>query len=413
MSMLVITLPPRPRANGTPAATEFSHVLSPNGLAVARQGHGGLASLPRADTVVAVVSAMDIAWHRIDVPKAPPARLRAALGGLLEEQLLADDGEVHFALQPQARAGQPSWVATLDKAWLAAQLAVIEAGGLTVDRVVPALAPQVAPELAAAGHFFTPGADSADVWLALSDAQGARCLRLAGALARALAPSTDSAAAPEYTATPAAAAAAEHWLGAPVQVLTEAEGALAAARSPWNLRQFDLAPRHRGLRALRESIKHFAAPAWRPARWGLVALVGVQLIGLNLWAWHQQRSVNEKRLAQVALLQSTHPQVRAVLDAPLQMERETESLRSAAGKAGAGDLETLLAAAARAWPEGSPPADQLRYDNGRLTIGGAALNPATLQQLRSRLESTGWAVDTADGKLTLGRAPRAAPKVTS
>ena len=44
----------------------------------------------------------------------------------------------------------------------------------------------------------------------------------------------------------------------------------------------------------------------------------------------------------------THPQVRAVLDAPLQMARENDLLRASAGRPGDTDLEPLLQAAATA-----------------------------------------------------------------
>ena len=42
--------------------------------------------------------------------------------------------------------------------------------------------------------------------------------------------------------------------------------------------------------------------------------------------------------------------VAPVLDAPLQMQRETEALRAAAGQAGDNDLEALMGAVATAWP---------------------------------------------------------------
>lgn len=411
MTVLVITLPPRARSSpggsALPAAAvgEFGFVLSANGLSVTRQGHASVAGLPRADSLVLVLPVQDIAWHGLTLPKAPPQKLRAALGGLLEDRLLADEAEVHLALAPDARPGLPTCIAALDRAWLAAQLGALEAGGLTVDRVVPSLAPGAD----AAGHFFALGADADDPWLALPDADGVRCLRLAGGLARALLPA-DLATARRFTATPAVAAAAERWLGAPVQVLSEAEAALAAARTAWSLRQFDLAPRHRGLRALREGLKRLASPAWRPVRWGLAALVVIQLLGLNLWAWHQQRALDNKRLALTDLLKTTHPQVRAVLDAPLQMRQETEALRAAAGKAGDADLESLLALTARAWPDGAAPVDLLRYENGRLTLAAAALNPAQWQQLRERLMASGASAELVDGKLVLSRGARGTAK---
>ena len=73
------TLPERPAAG-----TEYSYASSPDGLLLQAQGHCAASLLPKADTVVAVLADADVAWHRITLPKAPAARLRAALTGVLE-----------------------------------------------------------------------------------------------------------------------------------------------------------------------------------------------------------------------------------------------------------------------------------------------------------------------------------------
>ena len=57
-----------------------------------------------------------------------------------------------------------------------------------------------------------------------------------------------------------------------------------------------------------------------------------------------------------------------VSDAPAQMERETERLRAAAGRPGEADLESMLAAAAGAWPDGQGPVSNLRFEPGKLSV---------------------------------------------
>jgi general secretion pathway protein L len=199
------------------------------------------------------------------------------------------------------------------------------------------------------------------------------------------------------------AAAAERWLGAPVPVSSEAEALLAAARSPWNLRQFSLVSHHRGLRALRDVGKQFMSPGWRTVRWGLVAFLALQVVGLNLWAWQQQRTLAGRQQAMNELLRSAHPQVRAVLDAPAQMQRETELLRAAAGRAGEGDLEPLLALAAQAWPLGQPPVQSLRFEAGKLTLPAVGWAPQQLEQFRDRIAAAGATLDITEGRLVLSR----------
>lgn len=417
MTLLVILLPAPPRADAPPSAdaAPLAWLLSPDGLAVGQRGSSAAAALPPADTVVAVAPAEAVAWHRPVCPKAPANRLRDALGGMLEERLLTDDEDVHLALAPKPVAGAPVWVAALHKPWLRHQLAQLAAAGRVVDRMVPALAPQLdaAADAAPAGHFHGPAEITSDasMQLAWSDADGAANLPLTGSLARSLLPPWQ-ARGTTWSATPAAAAAAERWLGTPVAVRNDADVALAAVRSPWNLLQFDLAPRHRGSLAAGNLWRTLMGPAWAPARWGLVALVLVQVVGINALAWQQRSALAQQRSTQDSLLRSAHPQVRAVLDAPLQMQRETAALRSAAGVPGDDDFETLLQATASAWPEGQPPAAQLRFEPGQLSLPATGWAPPQIDNLRQRLAALGWGLDLSDGRLVVRKAspvPAAAP----
>ena len=409
MSILVVLLPARERlsAAATPdgsaarATTEYGFVLSPDGLNLSAQGRCAATLLPRADSVVAVLADADASWHAITLPRAPAAKLRPALIGLLEEALLNDAEATHFALSPDASAGQPSWIAAVDKPWLADQIALLEKSGVPVERVVPSSWPDPQPQ----GHFSEPPGQAAGAPMRLtwSDAQGVACLRLQGGLARTLLP-VWSAQPARWSATPAVAAPAERLLGAPVQVMTDEQRALQAARSLWNLRQFDLAPRHRGTLAFREAMRRFAGPSWRPVRWGLGALVALQIMGLNLWAWHQRAAVEDKKQSMVKLLQATHPQVRAVLDAPTQMLRETDALRAAAGRTGEADLEALLDAAASAWPGDQPPVQTLRFEPGRLTLAAQGWSPPQIDQFRTLLRPAGLAVEASEGRVIISRA---------
>lgn len=417
MSTLVVQIPPRLRllghstgATDTEArnATEYSYALSPDGLLLSDQGQCAASLLPKAATVVAVLADADVSWHRITLPKAPAARMQMALVGVLEEALLEDPDSVHLAVAPMASAGQPTWVAATDRAWLAAELAFLEKSQVFVDRLVPASWPDDPPT----GHFAepegeAPSGDAASahrLTLSWAHPDGVVIVNLKGSLARALLPTP----LPEnarFSATPAAAAAAEQWAGSPVVVMTAAQRMLLSARSLWNLRQFTLARKNRGSRALRDVWRQFLRPDWRPLRYGLVALVVVQVLGLNLWAATQRNTLKQKREAMVQVLRTAHPQVQGVLDAPMQMRRETDTLRAAAGKPGETDLEPLLLAAASAWPGDRPPVDNLRYEPGRLTIAAPGWSPEQINQFIGQLRPSGWQVESTNGALTLSRAP--------
>ncbi len=202
----------------------------------------------------------------------------------------------------------------------------------------------------------------------------------------------------------AAATVAERWLGAPVAVLSEAEHALQAVRSLWNLRQFDLAPRARGARWLRNAWKRALTPAWRPIRIGVLSLIALQLVGINLWALHQRSEIEDKKGAMVSLLKASHPTIGTIVDAPLQMRRATDNLRASAGRIGDADLESALAMATLSWPDGQAPAQSLRFESNKLTLAVAGWNGEQIERFRSRLRSAGWTVEAAEGRLTLVRA---------
>ncbi|MBV9890964.1 MAG: general secretion pathway protein GspL [Rhizobacter sp.] len=411
MSTLVLQLAERRRLRAgaeEPAAPsrrrEYAYATSDDGIELDAHGAAAAALLPKGSVVIAVVREADVAWHRITLPKAPAARLRAAIVGVLEEALLDDAETVHLAVAPLAVAGQPTWIAAVDKTWLQDELAALEKAGVFVDRVVPMAWPDDPP----AGHFHAPadGVGSVQsVVLTWASTEGVATVRLDGGLARALVPQPPPPTT-RWTAEPMAAAAAEQWLGAPVNVMPTEHRLLQAGRSLWNLRQFDLARKTRGARAIADWGRQLMSPAWRPVRLGLAFLVAAQIVGLNLWAWHQKSALESRRAAIQALVKKTFPRVG---DADVQrdpaavMLRETQSLRTLAGKAGDTDLEPMLQAAAAAWPGERPPVENLRYEGGKLTLSAAGWSDAQIEQFRSVLRPAGVRVEASEGRLILTR----------
>jgi general secretion pathway protein L len=404
MPTLVILVPARARAQAAGqrherGADEFAFVLTRDGTHVHRSGTATAALLPRADTVVAVLGDHDLSWHRVTLPKAPASKMRAALLGLMEEQLLDETEAVHLAIEPQHVAGQEAWVCAVDKPWLQNVLDTLQQVGSDVDRVVPMSWPDLNPS----GHFSenlragSTGSRGQDLQLTWSDSTGVAVLPLASQWATAPA---------RWSAHPSVAAQAERWLAHSVSLVADDQRALQAMRSLWNLRQFDLAQRHRGTLALRDAWRRFWSPAWRPARLGLAGFALINVLGLNLWAWHLRHSLDAKRAAVVKVFRDTYPQIKVVQDAPLQMQRETDALRAASGRVGEQDLEAVLSALAAVWPEGRAPLENIRYEGGRLSTSAQGWNDAQLAQLRQALRAHGWQVDQQSGALSLSRAPR-------
>ena len=405
MSTLLLFLPPRARlrapgrAMPEGTAREYDYALAIDGRQVSAEGRAAPAALPAADSVIAVIAESDISWRRVELPRAG-RQMRAALAGKLEEVLLDEPDALHFALEPDAVGGDTAWVAVTSRPWLVDHLADLEAAQVFIDRV----APLSWPDELARGHFFEmPNERGISVALRWSHAEGVATLPLEGGLARQFFPPGLVHAA-QWTATAAAATEAERWLGTTVTIQTPAQRALGVLDSAWDLRQFDLAPRARGVRALRLVTRELMRKPWRPVRIGLVGLALVQVIGLNLWAWQQQRELSARRQAVTAALTETFPQVRAILDAPVQMQKQLDLLRVSAGSIGDQDLEALLGAAAAAWPGDRPPTEALAFEPGRLTVSAQGWSPAQIDTFRNQLRSEGWQLDASDGKLTISRA---------
>jgi general secretion pathway protein L len=418
MSILIIQLPARARLSADASASEagaapssagpkeYSYVLSVDGMGISRQGRCAAPLLPKADSTIAVMAPTDLSWHRLNLPKAPAGRMRAALASMLEEALLEDPDDMHLAVAPQARIGQPTWIAACDHKWLTSQLMALEKAKIRVERVVPGVSPDEPPsayfyELNEAGH--SDAETGSEMLLTWSTADGVATWPVAGTLSRALLPDPLPVQA-RFFATPPVASPAERWLGRAVTVQGQPDHLLLAGRSLWNLLQFELTPRSKGLYALTDKWRRFMGPQWRPARIGLLALLGAQVLGVNLWAWQQQQLVKTKRAAMVQLLKQAHPQIGAILDPALQMQRETEALRAQAGQAADNDLEALMAAVASAWPA-EQPTGGLQYDGAALTVmPPASWGSADVDQFRAKLSAAGLQVDNADGRLTVRRA---------
>lgn len=213
---------------------------------------------------------------------------------------------------------------------------------------------------------------------------------------------------------PQTAAAAEHALQRQVRVTTTVQRRAEAveAASEWNLAQgeFDASGGRRALRhAGQRAAQALVSPQWRAARWGAVALLLAHLVGLNAWAVHEQRALADKRAAVQQVLTRSFPQVKVVVDAPLQMERELAALRRSSGAAAAADLEALLSALTASGGSGaaaasaSPAPGQIEFVQGELRARGIALQGADLQAVRDRAKAVGATVDVQGDVLVLRR----------
>lgn len=391
MSKLIVSLP-YPSFAGN-SHTSYHYVLSNDAQnrdhrdSRGNTGVAALSELPKADATILVVPARALSWHQVDLPKVPKARLRAALDGLLEERLLDDTNAMALALSPEAQTGKAAtgaWVAACDKAWLTTAVQAFDAAGCRITQVVPEFWPREEAQIVVSG---TPE----EAWITRADAQGVMTIPLRagdtsgvlGALLAGFPPETP------ILAEPAVVALAESSLLHKVALRQHSQGLLQSATSLWELTQFEqsLSGDSQGMKSLIRHWQNFwLSPAWRPARWGLAAVLLANIVGLNVWAWQQQASLNAKRTQINNLLTQSFPNVKVVVDAPQQMSRELIALRQSTGANTAHNFESMLSA----------------FSSTDLPVAGVFIAPTAIEYIANGVNLKG--VKLAGNELTAAQA---------
>ncbi len=405
MSTLIIYLP----LEAAVADTEFDYALTPDGVVVSEQGRApahALPSVPGSERV-AVAPARALSWHRITLPEgvsAGSSRLRAVLDGLLEDQLLDEPGRMHFALPPMLLAGEPQWVAACDRRWLAMAYQRLQAAGRPVSRVVPEWGPP--------GHSLRlhVSGQADEPQLLVCGESGVSQMPLAGMSLAALValepdppsaqPGLEPKAAPSVSAEPALVDLASHALACPVLPLTREERWLRAIVSSWDLSK-RLQMRKRANRAQLEWLR---APRWRLARWAAVALVSLNLVGLNALAWVDRRQQEAKQDWMAQTLRRHFPQVRTVVDAPAQMARQVQLLSESHALPQPADLDVMLGLLGQSLPPGQS-LQGIDFSQGQLRLRGPALATEQIASLSSQLRARGYALSSDTTGLLLQALP--------
>jgi general secretion pathway protein L len=387
--MLIIALPHSVHAN-----TGYAHVHS-DGHNVLRSATGAAATLSaHAGEVVALVPHSRLAWLQVQLPPASHGpRLQSVLHGLLEDRLLDDPQQLHLVLAPDAettaRTGGDTLVAVCDKQWLRDALAPLQAAGLTVQRIAPELSPSDTPVL----HVMGEPDHSQSV---LCHAHGVTVLPPNTAQWRAFAELNQDDL--QIQAEPAMVTRVQSTLERQPMLQSAAQRWVKASQSDWDLAQGEWAQgplqrlNRQGLAAW-QTLLH--APAWKPVRWGVVALIGLQVLGLNALAWREHHALNAQQASLQSILKTSFPSVTLIIDAPLQMQREVDALQQKSGSASSTDFEPLLAALAGVLPSGQTP-QQIHFSNHTLRVQGVTLDSNTAGAARLKAQGLSLRQDGND-----------------
>ena len=373
MQTLVLRLPPLATAHPLPALEYV--LLSANGKLLSA-GREQVALLPRGARVVAVVDALDASVMAVTLPAMAPTRLQAALSGALEDRLLQDAGQLHLAVGPLAEDGAVSLACAVPEAALQQAIADLTQAGQEPEQIVPEAA------LLAPGDALLQTSDQGPrlLW---RDLQGeAAWLPLILAADAAAPQALPLPVTPEHLWVQDQAQPQLSWLDLPPELtpatVNDAGWMARAAQSPWNLRQFDLAPKHalsRGWAGVREQL---STTAWRRVGVLLGVLAAVQLVGMNAEAFKLSRQEHALRHKLDVTAAEALPGVPAILDARLQVQRALNDARLRTGRPGDGDLDVLMGRAIAVVPPGVVPT-ALKFSPGQLQLslpGGAAAQAA-------------------------------------
>ena len=387
LPMLIISLPHNPKD----ATSGYTHVHS-DGYQVVRSGVGAASFLSAyAGEVLALIPHTRLSWLSVQFPPGSHgARLGAVLAGLLEDRVLDDVADLHCVVDPASadvpRSGGVALVATCSKSWLREVLAPLQATGLVVQRLVPELSARAQPLLCVMG---TPEQSQS----MLCHSQGVTLLPPNVAQWKAFPAVTAyaslSAAQAPLVAEPAMVERVEQFLQRRPVMQNAAQRAVVAAQSDWDLAQGEWA-QGRSQRFLRlaqhawQTLLH--APAWRIVRIGLASLLVLQVVGLNAMAWREQRALDQQKAQLSQILTTAFPSVQLVIDAPLQMQREVDTLQRNAGRITSTDFEPMLASTANALPEGLVPT-QWHFANHVLRAQGVQLNEAQANAAQTTLKA--------------------------
>lgn len=372
-------------------------------------GETPIALLPKASALDLVFDPADVFATAIEPPKLSEGKLRLALPNMLEDRLLAEATDCHFAFSmPRGGTGtttiaaQPRMpVAVIDRGVLTRALDACAEAGYRVRAAyseiytLPAPAAGVLSVRAERGRGVARSAthdgfsfelgDEAPAALALAVRQlGVRRIQAWGREAHRI-------------------AALDESLGVQVDVMPGQPDAASTAAAV-NLMQGSFAPsgmlgalmplagRAAGLRG---------AALKAPAIWlGIAALVAIA--GMNIYWLKLEAESRALKQQMENAFRTSFPETTAIVDPVLQTKRQLSDLRARAGLPSANDFSVLNARIAQLMsiaPIGSVTG--VEYRDGALKVrfkGGMADNPAFQNTLRSAGVQQGLAIRfEADG----------------
>lgn len=395
---LVLILPRTP----ADAAPSYEYVLY-SGSTSQQHARAPISLIPSAPEIDLLVPSMALSWHRVRIPASllkDRSRTRQTVEGTLEDRLLDDPANLHFAVSSQPTEDGTFWVGVCEADWLAGHLRGLEAAGRRVGRIIPEAAPSDGPPTA-----HVTGSDQGAWLIVVNPDESSGCLTVPLTPDSSL-PASAVNDRPEpipVSAESDLVSLAEATFGRPVAPVSRGQYLISRLETDWDLAQFRFATT--GKARLAKSLEQFAhalvhAPRWRAARWGMLVLLASQVLGLNIWAWNERRQQQIARDSLVETAQRTFPTLKLVVDAPAQMQRELAQLRQRAGVPGPLDFEVLVATLGDSLAANAR-ISQLEYDGQGLRVQVIGMEGPGREELVAGLQAKGYTATSEGERLVL------------
>ncbi len=399
------------------AQTSVSWCLFDRQSNLLREGAGQLTltgQVPRAERTVIVIPARRVVYIETPLPPVSTTKRDALLRYAIEDKLTIDPATVHAVVLGTSASPKTNThvVAAIDRAWFASILRWLCDAGIEPAQAVSAAA--LIPVASGEWGVVLDGAHGlarrADGFAYSFDIEQAQTNGISPeppfALALALKEARDYQCSPTQLTVFIDQPADASWIAAWQRAL-DCTVRIAARPTPrmvtlsaGNLLAGDFAPRSTGNEWMAMLKPAIAAVV-------LIAILQLGFTVIDAWRLDQRRRSLENEMTQV--FKTAFPNAQAIVDPPLQMQRNLESMKRERGLSTSDDVRVLIAgltAILKSVPNLLP--QRITISEGTVTLLAAVPDPQQQAVLRSRAAETRGATFNLDAenivRLTLNAA---------
>jgi general secretion pathway protein L len=370
---------------------------------VERDGMAALSEMSeivsRARRVVLILAASDVTLLRVKAPPMSPARLRAALPNMVEDQLMSDPAEnvvVAGGVRDDLRT-----VAVVHRGWLELlSKSMVSLGARSLSAVPAQLCLPVQPGVATAAAV-EYGVD-ADIAIRLSDQEGAglpiaaeQPELVAMEVVQSVCAMVPQAAIDLYVQQ----GRAPHYQDA-IGMVPAAQGRVTVHADSWARW---IAGAEKNSLDLMTGLGASSGPRvnWRPWRWPLALAAGlliVNAVGLNIDWLGARREAETLRMSMTQSYKAAFPKDPVVLDPVAQLRQKIAAGQRNSGQLAPDDFIALTAAFGEAWTsagQGPQSIAGLEYRDRGLSVKLKPGTDAPVDRLKTALGSRNLAVTQA------------------